>query len=412
MLLSLTSLVCLLPVSGGDDTISATDAIADTPTAPQPQSSVATELFRYVFIVVLVTMSAMFSGLTLGLMSLDKVGLEVIIGAGENETATDEERDKGDAARRILPVRESGNLLLTTLVLGNISVNSLLSILMADLTSGLVGFLVSTVVIVIFGEIVPQALCSRHALRIGSTLVPLVRGLIFIFYVIAKPVAIVLDRTIGEDIGMIFTRCELQKLLEIHVKQQALHPEEGHILRGAMGYKRKPSKLSMDMIKKIYKRGFSRIPVYDKDPNNIVGIIFAKDLVLINPKEEVPLQQFVQVFGRGAQRVWADSTLGEVLRVFKKGGVHMALVYDVNNSGPGDPFYELKGLVTFEDIVEEILQDKIVDDTDSPALRKVRSTCADRITMDYGECFVAVVAGGEPDTDFNAFSMTDSDEEC
>jgi metal transporter CNNM len=64
------------------------------------------------------------------------------------------ERD-AQFAKRILPVRRRGNHLLCTLLLGNVAVNSLLSILMADITSGLMGFFISTAAIVIFGEIAP-----------------------------------------------------------------------------------------------------------------------------------------------------------------------------------------------------------------------------------------------------------------
>ena len=115
-------------------------------------------------IVVLILLSGLFSGLTLGLMSLDKIGLETVIGAGEVDQATKDEKRQAEYAKKIAPIRSNGNFLLTTLLLGNVAVNALLSILLADLTSGTVGFVVSTAVIVIFGEIVPQALCSRHAL--------------------------------------------------------------------------------------------------------------------------------------------------------------------------------------------------------------------------------------------------------
>jgi hypothetical protein len=59
---------------------------------------------------------------------------------------------------------------------------------MANLTSGLVGFFVSTFVIVLFGEIMPQAMCSRHALKVGAMSVPLVKVIIVIMYPVAKPI--------------------------------------------------------------------------------------------------------------------------------------------------------------------------------------------------------------------------------
>ncbi|KAG7384238.1 Metal transporter cnnm2 [Phytophthora pseudosyringae] len=194
---------------------------------------------HYVAIVVLIVLSAISSGLTLGLMSLDKVSLDVVVRAGDRQGATQDEMKKAKAAKRILPVRVDSNLLLTTLVLTTVAVNSLLSILMADLTSGLVGFFASTILIVLFGEIVPQSLCSRHALTIGSAFVPVVRVLLLTLYIFAKPVSYVLDRTVGEDVGTMFTKRELQKLVEIHVRQKIVHPEEGYIVRGAMSYKNK-----------------------------------------------------------------------------------------------------------------------------------------------------------------------------
>jgi hypothetical protein len=106
-------------------------------------------------IVVLILLSALFSGLTLGLMSLDKTGLEIIMGGDDPKAA--------EYARIIYPVREDGNLLLCTLLLGNVMVNSLLSILLAEYTGGLVGLVSSTFLIVIFGEILPQAVVSSLA---------------------------------------------------------------------------------------------------------------------------------------------------------------------------------------------------------------------------------------------------------
>lgn len=82
------------------------------------------------------------------------------MGPFENE----EDRTMANYASRILPLRKRGNLLICTILLGNVSVNSILSIVMADLTSGIAGMLITTGIVMIFGEIIPQSVCSRYPL--------------------------------------------------------------------------------------------------------------------------------------------------------------------------------------------------------------------------------------------------------
>ena len=97
---------------------------------------------------VFIVFSGIFSGLTLGLMGQDITQLTVLAESGE-------EKEKR-RAKKILPVRKNGNLLLCTLLLGNVLVNSALSIFMSEMTGGILGLITSTFFIVIFGEIIPQ----------------------------------------------------------------------------------------------------------------------------------------------------------------------------------------------------------------------------------------------------------------
>jgi metal transporter CNNM len=354
----------------------ATAAAPCEPLADEETSSAPVEWWRFVLIGLLVCLSGLFSGLTLGLLSLDIVGLEIVIASGTETEAR--------YARKIKPLRAQGNLLLCTLLLGNTSVNAMLAILFADLTSGLVGLLVSTVIIVIIGEITPQAVCSRHALAIGANTTPIVWFFLIILYPLAWPVSRVLDLTLGAEVGQIYSKNMLKKMIEIH----ADHPEisslqrgDAQVVVGALDFAAKPvssimtpiedvftldmdQRLDRDTLEDILQHGHSRIPVCDGSSQSITDILIVKDLALLNPDDGVPVRMIIDDYGRKISRVFHDATLGDLLAFFKSKRIHLAVVMRVASDGPGDPVYENIGIVTLEDLFEEIIQDEIVDETD------------------------------------------------
>uniref|UniRef100_A0A7S3LGG6 CNNM transmembrane domain-containing protein n=1 Tax=Amphora coffeiformis TaxID=265554 RepID=A0A7S3LGG6_9STRA len=344
------------------------ESTADNPFANTPL------WFQITLMCLLIIMSAFFSGLTLGLMGLDKTGLEIVM-EGDDEKYR-------EMAKKIYPLRKQGNLLLCTLLLGNVCVNSLLSILTADKFGGTIGLLSSTFLIVIFGEIVPQASCQRYSLEVGSAMVPVVRVIMYLLLPVSFLLAKGLDYALGEELATTYSSKEMIKLLQIHVQEEMIDPDTAKAMQGAIQFKDMTvkevmtplantfmlsvdDKLNFETIAKIFKTGYSRIPVYQVTKNNVIGLLFVKDLIFIDPEDDTRVQDFVDIFGRRVHTVWPDDKLGDVLRDLKQGKSHMALVQDVNNEDESkDPFYEVKGIITLEDIIEEIIGVEIVDETD------------------------------------------------
>lgn len=99
------------------------------------------------------------------------------------------------------------------------------------------------------------------------------------------------------------------------------------------------------------------MPIYDRVRNNIVGLLFIKELALVDPEDAVPVKTLCKFYQRECNFVFDDTTLDVVFKDFKEGHKgHMAFVQRVNSSGDGDPFYETVGLVTLEDVIEELIQ--------------------------------------------------------
>jgi len=162
------------------------------------------DIMVWVGIAVCLAHSGLFSGLNLALMGLGRLRLET------------EARSGNDAAVAVLALRRDSNLLLTTLLWGNVGVNVLLTMLSESVLAGVGAFLFSTFGITLFGEIVPQAYFSRNALRTGALLAPLVRFYQIVLYPLAKPSALLLDSWLGPEAIQYFQERDLRELIELH----------------------------------------------------------------------------------------------------------------------------------------------------------------------------------------------------
>lgn len=316
----------------------------------------------YLIVILLVLLSGLFSGLTLGLLSLDKSELERKILLKNQQSKK---------AKKVYAVRKRGNLLLCTLLVGNVAVNSALAIFLGDIASGFVAGLIATGLIVIFGEIIPQATFSRYALDVGARTAWIVKFFMFILYPICFPVAWVLDKSLGDEMPTIYSKHELMKIIEEHedIKESDVDADEERIVKGALSFSDKKvsqimtpkavmyildkqTVLSQTKLKEICQKGFTRIPVFEEEVDNIVGILYTKSLIGL--KKNTKVGQIMKK--KKLISVKRDFKLDALLNKFIVACEHMAFVKD--------EYGTLQGLVTLEDVVEEVLKVEIVDETD------------------------------------------------
>ena len=198
------------------------------------------------------------------------------------------------------------------------------------------------------------------------------------------PISKILDCILGEELGTVYNRERLLELLRVTRDNTDLNKDEVNILTGALVLQEKTvgdimtplvdsymlpldSVLDFETISEIKAKGYSRIPVYDKDESRIVHILLAKDLLFVDPDDKKPLEEVCKFYNTPWSFVDPTTHLNTMLDVFKTGEKgHLAMVHD--NSDKDSAI----GLVTLEDIIEEIIQAEIVDETDIVMDNKTR----------------------------------------
>lgn len=198
------------------------------------------------------------------------------------------------------------------------------------------------------------------------------------------PISKILDKVLGEEVGKVYNRERLLELIRLSKQQEKGLGlcQEVQIVTGALEFSRKvisdvmtptkdvfmlPSDTVLDpsTVIAIAKSGFTRIPVYERANRNIiVHILNVKDLALLDPEDKIPLKTICQFYNRPVKYVKEDLPLTVMLEEFKKGNNHLAIVRRNKAEGKAEPIYEVVGLISLEDIIEEIIQSEIRDEYD------------------------------------------------
>ncbi|EEC45191.1 predicted protein, partial [Phaeodactylum tricornutum CCAP 1055/1] len=289
------------------------------------------------------------AGLTLGLLGLDPLLLLIKERAGRSE----KERRM---ARNLLPLVQQHHRLLVTLLLMNSIANEALPIFLEGLLSPTVAVLVSVTLVLFFGEIIPSAIFTGpNQLQIANRLAPLVKAAMCVLGPIAIPIAKLLDWFLHDDDGeslSAYNRGELSALILLHEmsapvqsgrptyeRSTSIHVDEVTMVEGALQMKtkvavdvytplRKAFLLSDDTlltekeIVQIYASGYSRIPIYRKDPedptykSNVIGVLITKQLIVVNSRDKRPLHTLPLYTPRCVSH---DMSLVDLLNQFQTG---------------------------------------------------------------------------------------------
>ncbi len=152
-----------------------------------------------------ISQSAMFSGMNLAIFGISRLRLEVEAGNGNKN------------AILLLELRKDSNYTLTTILWGNVGVNTLLALLSNSVMTGLAAFIFSTFFITFAGEIIPQGYCSRNALKVSAFFSPIILIYRKLLYPVAKPSAKLLDLWLGHEGMQFFREADFGDVIRKHI---------------------------------------------------------------------------------------------------------------------------------------------------------------------------------------------------
>lgn len=318
--------------------------------------------FEIGVIVVLVCFYALFSGLEIAIVGVRRSRVIRL------------HRKQISGSSPLYKLKMNPGMMTASVNLGNTLVNVASSVLAADVAIKLLGnqgvgivIGIMTFVILIFGEILPKTYCNANpekaSLRFSRVLLvftyimyPFVRALEYLTMSILKisggysP----RPRPITEE--------EIMDVVDLGYAERALEKEEHSLVRNALEFDDKPiqdvmtpkdqvfsldGRLSLSkVISKIIDRGFSRIPVFDKTSEKIIGVLHIWDISRIPEKKYE--QTTIANISRKPFFVSTSDRISNLLIELKKKDMHMAIVTDDE---------KMVGIITVEDLLEEIVGD-------------------------------------------------------
>ena len=321
-------------------------------------------------IIVLLALSAFFSSAETAYTTINRIRLRTLIEEGNT------------AAKRVERIIHNPGKMLSAILIGNNIVNLSASSLMTIFSTNVFGSRsvgaatgVLTLLVLIFGEISPKTMASGHAERIAllysapvSALIWLLTPVIFIVNVLSRGLMLLLRIDPDKKNGN-FTTNELRTIMEVSHEEGVLENEEKVMINNVFDFGDTQAKDIMipradmvfaniddsydDLLEIFKKEMFTRLPVYENTTDNVIGIINMKDLLLHEgPKEDFHIRNIL----REAHFTYEYKKISELMLEMKDYSVNFTIVLDEYGS--------TAGLITFEDLLEEIVGE-IRDEYDS-----------------------------------------------
>ncbi len=322
-------------------------------------------IIESVILAVLLILSAFFSGSETAFFSLTRLELKNL--ADENDALS----------QRITSMREKPERLLIAILLGNNLVNIAIASIAAMMTHALieqrhfspvlaliVDIVIVTFVILILSEITPKVIAVKNHLRYSRLAAGPLSLFMLLLWPIVRPLELLMGglvRQVGKRGRIHLSETELKTLVEVGEEQGALEEEEKEMISSIFEFGRTQVREIMipridmiavrdntpfdDLVNTVTTNGHSRIPVFQEKMDNIIGILYAKDLIpyLLQDTSAFSLKDILRepYFAPDSKQI------DDLLRDFQSQKIHMAIVVD--------EYGGTAGIVTLEDIIEEIV---------------------------------------------------------
>ena len=317
------------------------------------------DIIQLVIVIILLSASAFFSSAETALMTSNKLKMRNLAENGDKRAA------------KVLKVTENTDKMLSAILIGNNIVNLTASSISTALTlkifgSKLVGIAtgILTFLILVFGEITPKNVASKNAenmalayIGVISFLVTLLTPVIFIVNTVAKFVISIFNKN-GDD-NKAVTEEELRAMVEYSHEEGVIENEEkkmivnvvdfgdtvaGDIMVPRVDMVMVDEKSSYEEILQVFREErYTRIPVYEETPDNVIGILNVKDFLLIEDKENFVMKELL----REPLYTYEYKKTSALMMDMRKTGANIVIVLD--------EYGITAGLITLEDMLEEIV---------------------------------------------------------
>ena len=338
---------------------------------------------QIITLIILLFLSSFFSSSDTALVSVNRIKIRTL------------EEEGNKKAKTLMKIYENEAKMLSAILIGNNLVNTYAASIAATIAYafggaavGLATFLI-TLFILIFGEITPKTLATQNAEKIALAYAPIISFLMkiltpFIFFINGFSNIVLKILGVNKDQNNpSMTENELRTMMDVSHEEGVIEEDEKNLINNVFDFTDSKARDVMvprvhvvmadiessykDLIEIFREEHFTRIPIYKESIDNIVGLVNMKDLLLYEDIDDFDINKVL----RKPYFTYETKKISELLVEMKESTFNLAIVVD--------EYGELAGIITLEDIIEEIVGDvhDEYDEEEQENIKKINDTTYD-----------------------------------